>query len=160
MISGSVSTVGGGWRVRLESHGSKIGSDGGPLPLRELDETPGLHDIAGGPLGDTRTVHNRLHSVVGLLRRSVFGRSDGYDDVNDADRPALDPVSRPLFFYIKCAHIGVIPGLDEFIGEYVSEDSFGDGGYLSERGLIPLSGDKRESTRKAATGCQAMSQPS
>ncbi len=60
-------------RLRLESHGSKIGSDGGPLPFRELDETPGLHDIAGGPLGDTRTVHNRLHSVVRLLRQPVFG---------------------------------------------------------------------------------------
>ena len=83
-------------RVRLEFHGSKIGSDGGPLPFRELDETPGLHDIAGGPHGDTRTVHNRLHSVVGLLRRSVFGRSAGYDDVNDADRPALDPVMRQV----------------------------------------------------------------
>ena len=57
---------------------------------------PGLHDIAGGPLGDTRTVHNRLHSVVGLLRQSGFGRSTGYDDVNDADRPALDPVMRQV----------------------------------------------------------------
>ncbi len=96
VISGAVSTVGGGWRVRLECHGSKIGSDGGPLPFRELDETPGLHDIAGGPLGDPRSVHNRLHSVVGLLRQPVFGRSAGYDDVNDADRPALDPVMRQV----------------------------------------------------------------
>ncbi len=96
MISGSVSTVGCGWRVRLEFHGSKIGSDGDPLPFRELDETPGLHDIAGGPLGDPRTVHNRLHSAVGLLRQSGFGRSAGYDDVNDADRPALDPVMRQV----------------------------------------------------------------
>ncbi len=64
-----------GWRVRLECHGSRIGSDGGPLPFRELNETPGLLDIAGGPLGDPRTVHNRLHSVVGLLRQPVFGRS-------------------------------------------------------------------------------------
>ncbi len=83
-------------RVRLECHGSKIGSDGGPLPFRELDETPGLNDIAGGPLGDPRTVHNCLHSVVGLLRQRVFGRSTGYDDVNDADCPALDPLMRQV----------------------------------------------------------------
>ncbi len=44
-------------RGRLEFHGSKIGSDGGPLLFRELNETPELNDIAGGPLGDTRTVH-------------------------------------------------------------------------------------------------------
>jgi hypothetical protein len=54
-------------RVRLEFHGSKISSDGGLLLFRELDEVLGLHDIAGGFLRDTRTGHNRLHSLVGLL---------------------------------------------------------------------------------------------
>jgi len=57
-------------------------------------------------------------------------------------------VSRPLFFYIKNAHRGVIPGLQEFGEEYVSEASFGPGGYLTERGLIPLGDDDRESTRQ------------
>jgi len=83
-------------RVRLEFHGSKISSDGGLLLFRELDEVLGLHDIAGGLLRDTRTGHNRLHSLVGLLRQSVFGRLAGYEDVNDADRLALDPVMRQV----------------------------------------------------------------
>ena len=83
-------------RVRLEFHGSKISSDGGLLLFRELDEVLGLHDIAGGFLRDTRTGHNRLHSLVGLLRQSVFGRLAGYDDVNDADRLSLDPVMRQV----------------------------------------------------------------
>lgn len=69
-------------RVRLEFHGSKISSDGGLLLFRELDEVLGLHDIAGGLLRDIRTGHNRLHTLVGLLRQSVFGRLAGYDDVN------------------------------------------------------------------------------
>jgi len=83
-------------RVRLEFHGSKISSDGGLLLFRELDEVLGLHDIAGGLLRDTRTGNNRLHSLVGLLRQSVFGRLAGYDDVNDADRLSLDPVMRQV----------------------------------------------------------------
>jgi hypothetical protein len=83
-------------RVRLEFHGSKISSDGGLLLFRELDEALGLHDIAGGLLKDPRTGHNRLHTLVGLLRQSVFGRLAGYDDVNDADRLALDPVMRQV----------------------------------------------------------------
>jgi len=58
-------------------------------------------------------------------------------------------ISRPLFFYVKNAHRGVIPGLDEFVMEYVSEASFGPGGYLSERGLIPLSDERREEVRSA-----------
>ena len=61
-------------RVRLEFHGSKISSDGGLLLFRELDDVLGLHDLAGEHLSDTRTGHNRLHGLVGLLRQSVFGR--------------------------------------------------------------------------------------
>jgi hypothetical protein len=83
-------------RMRLEFHGSKISSDGGLLLFREFDEVLGLHDIAGGLLRDTRTGHNRLHSLIGLLRQSVFGRLAGYEDVNDADRLALDPVMRQV----------------------------------------------------------------
>ncbi|HSR55597.1 MAG TPA: PstS family phosphate ABC transporter substrate-binding protein, partial [Alphaproteobacteria bacterium] len=56
-------------------------------------------------------------------------------------------VSRPLFFYIKNAHRSAIPGLKEFIKEYVSEASMGEGGYLSERGLIPLADKKRKMVR-------------
>jgi hypothetical protein len=82
--------------VPLEFHGSKISSDGGLLLFRELDELPGLHRIAGGLLRDTRTGQNRLHTLVGLLRQSVFGRLARYEDVNDADRIALDPVMRQV----------------------------------------------------------------
>jgi phosphate transport system substrate-binding protein len=68
-------------------------------------------------------------------------------------------VSRPLFFYVKNAHRGVIPGLDEFIGEYVSEASFGEGGYLSDRGLIVLPEDQRMTIAEAAAGGTAMAAP-
>jgi phosphate transport system substrate-binding protein len=48
------------------------------------------------------------------------------------------PVSRPLFVYVKKAHVGVIPGLREFVAEYVSARSMGDEGYLADKGLVPL----------------------
>lgn len=48
------------------------------------------------------------------------------------------PISRPLFFYVKNAHRGVIPGLEEFIEEYMSEDAMAPGGYLTERGMVAL----------------------
>ncbi len=48
------------------------------------------------------------------------------------------PVSRPLYFYVKAAHIGVIPGIREFLVEFTSEKAWGAEGYLSDRGLIPL----------------------
>ncbi|MGH1357664.1 MAG: PstS family phosphate ABC transporter substrate-binding protein [Burkholderiaceae bacterium] len=54
------------------------------------------------------------------------------------------PVSRPLFFYVKKAHVGVIPGVKEFLGEFTSERAWGEGGYLSERGLIPMPDKERK----------------
>ena len=83
-------------RVRLEFHGSRISSDGGLLLYRELDEVLSLHDMAGGLLKDVRKGRNCVHTLVGLLRQSVFGRLAGYEDVNDAERLALDPVMRQI----------------------------------------------------------------
>jgi len=69
-------------------------------------------------------------------------------------------VSRPLFIYVKNDHRGVIPNLQEFIEEYASDDSMGPGGYLSERGLIPLPEDKLREVQEAATAAAAMESPS
>jgi len=52
---------------------------------------------------------------------------------------------------VKKAHIGVIPGISDFLKEFTSKKSMGDGGYLSDIGLVPLSSEKYNSTRTAAT---------
>lgn len=83
-------------RVRLEFHGSKISSDGGLLLYRELDEALGLFDKTVRFLRDTRKGKNSVHTLMGLLRQSVFGRLAGYEDVNDAQRLARDPVMRQI----------------------------------------------------------------
>lgn len=69
------------------------------------------------------------------------------------------PVSRPLFFYVKNAHRGVIPNLDAFIEEYMSDDALEQGGYLSERGLVALPEDRRAALQDAVLGGEAMSAP-
>ncbi len=48
------------------------------------------------------------------------------------------PVSRALYVYVKKSHVGVIPGLREYLAEYVSERAIGPEGYLAEKGLIAL----------------------
>ena len=78
-------------RLKLEFHGSKVSSDAGLLPYRELDDAVGLSEIAGDVLTDTRRGKNGRHGLVGQFRQSVFGRLGGYDDVNDADRLSLRP---------------------------------------------------------------------
>jgi phosphate transport system substrate-binding protein len=52
------------------------------------------------------------------------------------------PVSRPLFFYVKGQHIGVIPGLVEYTQFFLSEAISGNGGTLEAAGLIPQPADK------------------
>ncbi|MFO1170626.1 MAG: PstS family phosphate ABC transporter substrate-binding protein [Hyphomicrobiaceae bacterium] len=58
-------------------------------------------------------------------------------------------VSRPLFVYVKKQHIGVIPGIAEFIAEYTSEKAMGEEGYLANKGLIPLPADMAQQTMAA-----------
>lgn len=58
-------------------------------------------------------------------------------------------ISRSLYFYVKHAHVGTVPGIEEFIGEFTSEKSFGDDGYLLDKGLIPLPAEGREKIRQS-----------
>lgn len=60
------------------------------------------------------------------------------------------PVSRPLFFYVKKAHAGVIPGIAEYVAEFTSEKAWGPDGYLSEKGLIPMPDAERKAFAEAA----------
>jgi phosphate transport system substrate-binding protein len=68
-------------------------------------------------------------------------------------------VSRPLFFYVKNAHRGAIPNLAEFIEEYMSEEAMGPGGYLQERGLVPLGDERRKAVQDAALAATPMPAP-
>ena len=52
-------------------------------------------------------------------------------------------LSRPLFFYVKKAHIGTVPGMKEYLDEFTSDKAWGDEGYLADKGLIPLPMDER-----------------
>jgi Transposase DDE domain group 1 len=78
-------------RLMLQFCGSVVTSDAGLLPYRELDDVLGLTVIAGDSLADARTGRNGRHALVGLFRRSVFGRLGGYEDVNDAERRGMIP---------------------------------------------------------------------
>ena len=62
------------------------------------------------------------------------------------------PISRSLYFYVKQQHVGVIPGIKEFVAEFTSENAWGPDGYLVDKGLIPLPDDARSAMMKQAQG--------
>ncbi|MCY4335708.1 MAG: substrate-binding domain-containing protein [Litoreibacter sp.] len=75
-----------------------------------------------------------------LQGSTVDGVEPTFDNIAAGDYP----VSRSLYFYIKQAHVGVIPGIQEFGVEFMSEEAAGEEGYLVDKGLIPLPEDMFE----------------
>jgi len=61
-------------------------------------------------------------------------------------------ISRSLYFYIKHAHVGTVPGILEYVAEFTSEKAFGESGYLIDKGLIPLPSADRQKYRKDGQG--------
>jgi phosphate transport system substrate-binding protein len=100
----------------------------------------------------------------------IFGYANLEQNVSKLQGVALDGVvpsyesiasgeykpSRELFVYIKKAHLDVVPGLDKFALEYVSEAATGEEGYLGEKGLVPLPRDRHEQVSNAVAALQSM----
>ncbi|SLN31352.1 Phosphate-binding protein PstS precursor [Pseudoruegeria aquimaris] len=84
---------------------------------------------------------------------------EGVEPSTDTIADKSYPVSRPLYFYVKNAHRGVIPNLEEFIEEYMSDDALEAGGYLSERGLVALSEDRLRELQDAVLDGKPMASP-
>jgi phosphate transport system substrate-binding protein len=70
---------------------------------------------------------------------TIDGRAPTFENIADGKYP----VSRSLFFYVKRAHIDAIPGIREYMAEFISEKAWGPDGYLADKGLIPMSDAER-----------------
>jgi phosphate transport system substrate-binding protein len=82
----------------------------------------------------------------------VDGVSPSYETIAGGEYK----VARPLYVYAKKEHIGVIPGMAEFMAEYVSEAAIGADGYLADKGLVALPADQAEAVRKAVADQAAL----
>jgi phosphate transport system substrate-binding protein len=69
----------------------------------------------------------------------IEGHAPTFESIADKSYP----VSRPLYFYVKKAHIGVIPGIEEYLAEFTNDKAWGDEGYLADKGMIPMNAEKR-----------------
>ena len=73
----------------------------------------------------------------------VEGKAPEFETIADGSYP----ISRPLYFYVKNAHAGSIPGIKKYLEEFTSEAAMGEDGYLLDKGLIPLSASERKTLR-------------
>lgn len=82
--------------------------------------------------------------------RVAGAKVNGVAPTFDAIADGAYPISRSLYFYVKKAHVGDVPGLKEFVEEFLSNRASGEEGYLAEKGLIPLPDADRKTVRDAA----------
>ena len=110
------------------------------LIVAKLDQNPKALGVFG---------YSFLNQNKDKLQGSIIeGNTPTFENISSGKYP----VSRSLYFYIKNAHVGKIPGMNEYIAEFTSEKAFGTGGYLQEKGLIPAPDSERAEIRANAIG--------
>ncbi len=85
----------------------------------------------------------------------INGVAPSFDAIADGSYP----LARSMYVYVKKAHLGVTPGLAEFVQEYLSDASAGRGGYLQDRGLVPLSAESLAVERAKIDAGTTMDRP-
>ncbi len=108
------------------------------LIVRKLEANPDAFGIFGYSFLD----QNR-DKIQGSL---IDGVEDDYDNIANGDYP----ISRSLYFYVKKAHVGTIPGIKEYIAEFTSDKAWGPEGYLADKGLIAMPEAERAKWRAQA----------
>jgi phosphate transport system substrate-binding protein len=96
------------------------------LIVQKLNANPAALGVFGFSFLD-----QNADKVQGALIESV---EPAFDSIADKSYP----ISRPLYFYVKKAHVDVVPGMMGYLNEFTSERAWGEDGYLAEKGMIPL----------------------
>ncbi|MCF3627540.1 PstS family phosphate ABC transporter substrate-binding protein [Thalassospiraceae bacterium LMO-SO8] len=106
------------------------------LIVRKLEANPNAFGVFGYSFLD-----QNADKIQGSL---IDGKSPTFEAISDGSYP----VSRPLYFYVKKAHVGSIPGMKEFVAEFTADKAFGPDGYLADKGLIPMGDKERKKFRE------------
>ncbi|PHY13459.1 phosphate ABC transporter substrate-binding protein [Caulobacter sp. B11] len=112
-----------------------------------IEKTPGALGVFGYSFLEENASRIKAASVNGVKPTPATIASGAY------------PVSRTLFIYVKKSSVGVVPGLKDFLTEFTSDAAAGRGGYLSQRGLIPLPPAQHEAMKATAAKLTPMAAP-
>lgn len=112
------------------------------LIVQKLEANPNAFGILGFSFLDQNS-----DKIKGAM---IDGKEPTFENIANGDYP----VSRPLYIYVKKAHIGTIPGIAEFLAEFTSDNAWGEDGYLTDKGLIPMPEEERAEFRDAAVNAR------
>ena len=114
------------------------------LIVRRLEKNPNALGIFG---------YSFLEENSAKVQGSIIeGVAPTFDTIADGSYG----ISRPLYFYVKNNHVGVIPGIKEYVEEFTQDSTWGPDGYLVERGMIPLPDAEREKMGDNAKGLRPL----
>jgi phosphate transport system substrate-binding protein len=114
------------------------------LIVQKLEANPNALGIFGFSFLDQNS-----DKVQGSL---IDGQAPTFEKIADGSYP----VSRPLYFYVKKAHVGKIPGIEAYLAEFTSEKAWGDEGYLADKGLIPMPTEERKAFKSDVEGMESL----
>ncbi len=117
--------------IREDGAYVEVGEDDN-LVVQRLAATPSLVGIFG---------YSFLEQNLDRVQGNII---DGKDPTFENIASGAYPLSRSMYFYVKKAHIGKVPGITEFVDAFTSEKAWGDDGYLATKGLIPLPEKERK----------------
>jgi phosphate transport system substrate-binding protein len=115
------------------------------LIVQKLESNPAALGIFGFSFLD--------QNVDKLQGSTIQGVEPTFENIADGSYP----IARSMYFYVKNAHVGVVPGIREYVEEFTSEAAVGEDGYLADKGLIPLPEEELEEVRTAAVSLTPVS---
>jgi phosphate transport system substrate-binding protein len=119
-------------RTLREDGGYVEAGENDNLIVQKLDTNPDAFGIFGFSFLD-----QNADVIQGV---TIDGVAPTFENIASGDYP----VSRPLFFYVKKAHVDAIPGMQEYLAEFTSEKAWGPDGYLADKGMIPMPDAERK----------------
>lgn len=102
------------------------------LIVQKLEANPNALGIFGYSFLDQN--YDKVHGSI------IEGVAPEFEAIGDGSYP----IARPLFMYVKKVHVNVIPGMKAFLNELASEKTWGEEGYLADKGLIPMPAAERQ----------------
>ena len=132
------------WKSMREDGAFVEAGENDNLIVQKLQANPAALGIFGFSF-----LEENASSIKGL---EIDGAKPTYESVASGDYK----MSRPLYVYVKKQHVGVVPGIAEFVSEYVSDKALGTDGYLGAKGLITLPEADAEKTKAMATAMDVL----